>query len=58
MIRLLAVGVAVLALAGCREEEQSRPIQIEKGVYQGPEMPEIDDETREALRARAQNQNF
>jgi hypothetical protein len=58
MIRLLLAGVAVLALAGCREDEQARAIHADKGVYQGPDMPALDDDTREALRERAQNQNF
>ena len=50
--------IAAAALAGCRAEEQGRQTDIEKGVYQGAADDPISDETKEALRLRAQKQNF
>jgi hypothetical protein len=45
--------VAVLAAAGCREEEQGRVTNFDAGVYKGPEDQALDPETVNALRARA-----
>jgi len=56
--RTAAIGLALLALLACREEEQDRTLGYQPGVYQGEAMPELDPETREALRARAENQSF
>jgi hypothetical protein len=56
--RTAAIGLALLALLACREEEQDRALGYQPGVYQGKAMPELDAETREALRARAENQDY
>ena len=54
---VLAAMVAVLAMAGCRDEEQ-RPRDYEPGVYKGaPDQP-IDEETRRQLRERSRLQSF
>lgn len=50
--------VALSALAGCREDEQDRPLQYSKGVYQGPADDALPDETLEALRHRARHQSY
>lgn len=49
--------LAVLALAGCRDEEQ-RPRDYEPGVYKGAPDQQIDEETRRKLRERSRLQNF
>ena len=56
--RTAAIAFALLLLLACREEEQGRKLGYQAGVYQGAEMPELDPETRDALRQRAQNQDF
>jgi len=59
--RRLAVIVCVMALsalAGCREEEQGRPLNYSKGIYQGQPDEALRDETLDALRQRAQRQNY
>ena len=55
---LIAAAVAILALAGCREDEQDRTLRYDKGIYSGTPMPEITDDTRDTLRDRAQAQAF
>ena len=54
----LIAAVAVLALAGCREAEQGRPLMPEKGVYGGTEDQKLDPETLDKLRQRGMRQNF
>ena len=49
---------AVLALIGCREEEQDRLLDYEPGVYQGGALPVLDGETRDDLRQRLDAQDF
>ncbi len=44
---------AVLALAGCREEEQGRPLAFEPGVYKGEKPPALTDDQVRALQERA-----
>lgn len=57
-IALVMLGLAALAVAGCREEEQGRILQFEKGTYLGrPDTP-IDDATRGALQDRTRGQKF
>lgn len=56
--RTAAIGLALLALLACREEEQDRALGYQPGVYQGKEMPKLAPETRAALRARAENQDY
>lgn len=50
--------VALAALAGCREQEQGRPLTYSKGTYQGQPDDGLRDDTLEALRQRAQRQSF
>ena len=50
--------VAALALAACREEEQDRALQFEKGVYLGSPTSELDEDTRADLLTRLDQQNF
>lgn len=53
------VGLVALAtLAGCREEEQGRPLSYSKGVYQGQPDNGLSDDTLGALRQRAQRQSY
>ena len=57
---LKSTGLAclvLLALAGCREEEQGRPLDYEPGVYPGdkPSTP-LSEETLSELRQRALQQ--
>ena len=54
---LAVVGLALLALLACREDEQARALGYD-GVYRGEAMPEIDEATREALLERARLQDF
>ncbi|GHD45782.1 hypothetical protein GCM10017083_14240 [Thalassobaculum fulvum] len=56
---MVVVGLlAVAALAGCREQEQGRPLTYEKGVYQGQPDDALADDTLETLRQRAQRQSY
>jgi hypothetical protein len=50
--------VALAALAGCRQEEQGRPLTYDKGVYQGQPDDELAQDTLETLRLRAQRQSY
>ena len=50
---LLMVG---LAAAGCRKEEQNRPLQFEKGTYLGKPDQGLTDEQLSELRQRANGQ--
>ena len=54
---ILAVFLLV-SLGACRDEEQGRTLQYEKGIYSGDPMPVIDEDTRENLRHRARHQGF
>lgn len=50
---LVAVG---LALGGCRENEQNRPLMFEQGTYLGkPDQP-LSEQKIEELRHRAEQQ--
>ena len=54
---LLALAMAaVLVLGACREEEQNRTLNLDKGAYQGAVDTPLADEQRQALRQRARNQ--
>ena len=44
---------ALLALAGCRETEQGRPLSFEPGVYKGQKTPALTTEQRRALQERS-----
>lgn len=47
----LVVG-AVLALAGCREEDQGRPLSFDPGVYRGEKLPPLTNDQIRALQDR------
>jgi len=53
-----AVAVAMAAVAGCREEEQDRPLIFEKGTYLGKPDQKLTDAQAQELRSRARNQAF
>ena len=56
---LLAFGfIALVALAGCRESEENRPIKLEKGTYDGTADTALTEEQRRELRARGTKQGF
>jgi hypothetical protein len=58
---LAVVALSVLALSvlsGCREDEQNRPLIVEKGVYQGPQDEALNEEDRRALQQRGDRQRF
>ncbi|WP_436640266.1 hypothetical protein [Microbaculum sp. FT89] len=57
LIASLAVGLAA-GLGGCREEEQNRPLHLDKGVYSGKADTALTDEQRRALDQRNQQQKF
>lgn len=57
LVMLAAAGVAAL-VAGCRENEQNRPLAFDKGVYGGPADQEVSEETRKQLQDRVRLQNF
>jgi hypothetical protein len=57
IIAVIVAGVAV-GLAGCREEEQDRPLHLEKGTYSGKADTELTAEQRRALEQRGQLQKF
>jgi len=43
---------AVLALAGCREEEQGRPLSFDPGVYRGEKIQPLTNDQIRALQDR------
>ena len=57
---LIASVAIVLAagLAGCREEEQDRPLHLDKGVYSGKADTGLTEDQRRALERRGQLQKF
>lgn len=55
---MVAGLAALVALAGCREDEQERPLSYSKGTYQGAPDTGLPDATLEALRQRAAGQSF
>ena len=56
---LSMVGLGcVLLVAGCREEEQDRPLVYGKGTYQGPADEKLEQAEIEALRQRAARQQM
>jgi hypothetical protein len=54
----LAMTGIVLAIQGCREDEQNRPLAYDKGVYRGQPDQTLDDQQVEALRQRTAGQKF
>jgi hypothetical protein len=54
----LAMTGIVLAMQGCREDEQNRPLAYEKGVYRGQPDQALADQQVEGLRQRSAGQKF
>ena len=48
---LAAIALAVL-MAGCRENEQNRPLDFEPHVYQGPKLPSLTEPQKRELQDR------
>ena len=53
---LVFVLAPVMLLGACREEEQNRTLNLEKGTYQGAVDTPLAEEERQVLRQRARNQ--
>lgn len=52
--KLLALcAIALVALTGCRSDEQDRIMSFEPGMYQGKQDAGLDQNTLDALRGRA-----
>lgn len=49
----LVLGVVALAITGCREEEQGRPLAFEPGVYKGEKLQPLTDDQLRVLQDRA-----
>jgi hypothetical protein len=58
ILGLAAALLVLLAVQGCRDDEQDRPLLYQKGSYQGPSEPPLDPQKVEQLRARAENQKY
>ncbi|MEM8877611.1 MAG: hypothetical protein AAGD23_07035 [Pseudomonadota bacterium] len=58
LLVLIAAGSVAAMVAGCRENEQGRPLAFDKGVYGGQADQQISDETRKQLQDRVRLQNF
>lgn len=54
---MAAILAAVLALAGCKAEEQGRQVKLDKGTYAGPRDTEVSPAARLALQQRIAGQN-
>lgn len=56
---IVCLGVAMAAgLAGCRDDEQGRPLMYEEGVYGGQHDDPLTEEARERLRQRHAGQRW
>jgi hypothetical protein len=53
----LALLLLLLALPGCREDEQGRSIHFHKGSYAGPPVPPLSDAQIARLQQRAMQEN-
>jgi hypothetical protein len=51
------VLLLLLALPGCREDEQGRSIHLHKGSYAGPPVPPLSDAQVARLQQRAMHDN-
>ncbi len=58
MLGLAAAVLVVLAVQGCREDEQNRPLLPHKGGYEGRTEPPLSEQQVEQLRSRAENQKY
>ncbi|MGI9437802.1 MAG: hypothetical protein ACR2Q4_23725 [Geminicoccaceae bacterium] len=56
-VTILIVGCGI-GLSSCRENEQGRPLNKQKGVYEGPADEKLDPRHVETLRSRAMGQKF
>jgi hypothetical protein len=54
----LAMTGIVLAMQGCREDEQDRPLTEDTGVYRGQPERMLGDQQVEMLRQRTSGQRF
>jgi hypothetical protein len=52
---IAALGISALVLAGCRTEEQDRPLSLEQGTYQGSKDEALSEAQLKALRERAEH---
>lgn len=52
-IILTVLAVSGVAVSACKKEEQGRPLSFTKGTYGGAPDTALSEETRRALRARA-----
>jgi hypothetical protein len=57
-VLIVALAGCVVLVAGCREDEQDRPLVYDKGTYQGPADEKLDQDQIEALRQRAAGQRM
>jgi hypothetical protein len=58
-VLLLGLAVAAgLALSACREDEQHRPLALDKGKYAGPKVEEPRQDALDATRKRIETQKF
>lgn len=57
LLATVVMGI-VLSVAGCREDEQGRPLVEEKGVYEGPADEQLSDERLSELKSRTAGQKF
>lgn len=55
---LLTVALGAALLAGCNDEEQGRPIHLDKGVYKGAADTRLAPEQVDALKQRSAGQRF
>jgi len=54
----MALLLVTPLLAGCNEEEQARPIHLEKGVYRGAADSQLSAGQVQALQQRSAGQRF
>ena len=54
----LALAVLMVAVQGCREDEQDRPFVYDKGAYGGPADEKLGQDQVDALRQRAAGQRM
>ena len=57
-IWLVGIGLGLLVVQGCREEEQDRVLLHEKGVYQGERDDGLSADQLDDLRERARIQSY
>lgn len=55
---VLTASTALVALTGCRETEQNRPLSYEPGVYGGAPDQSLGEQRNEQLRQRGLQQRF